>query len=537
MARNFLVRRHFKVIVFKGGRIVQKFRCVEILVGILFLGIAEAFAVEVPTAEWERMKQRMAEMEARGAGTPPSSTLVDTALESKYGPNAAATTKVGGLIQVWYYNVQHDSRGFFDDPNVNHISDSNAVLASSGFRVRRSEIKLTMDLNENIRSVLMIDPARECIAFPGFPSNQADLFGTKKANQVAPGFKTNGVDSTAFITGGESGTTFSGGPRLLQDAFINWHDCLPHHDVQIGQFLVQLGEEGLRLNGELDFVERSMLGSFSNTRDMGAMVHGSWWEEEGMHGNGRFQYSLAVFNGAGTYFEPGNQQNRPESNYSKDINGRLLVRPLWDDCWGKMELGASVVAGAHGKGNNDLPITAPTNDLNRPQAWASHYNAWGSYKFGSVASGLWLRTEWTWIKDREQPGSVIDVQGNSTGTNKYAQQYGVPFSRQGIYGALGYKFSESKICELPCWLKPVEVLGRFEEFQNIETADLIEPWKTDAFYTRVWTAGVNYYIMGHNAKVQANYNFVELPGDKSSANSVFHDTKNNSFVLNFQVAF
>ena len=60
----------------------------------------------------------------------------------------------------------------------------------------------------------------------------------------------------------------------------------------------------------------------------------------------------------------------------------------------------------------------------------------------------------------------------------------------------------------------------------------------DRFYTRVWTAGINYYIIGHNAKVQANYNWVDLPAEKSTPGvREFHNTRNDSFVINFQVAF
>ncbi len=500
-------------------------------------------ALEITNEAWEKIQKRLDDQDARlaGAGAKIESGTVDTALVSKYGPNAAATTKtgkltIGGLFQIWYYHEQNDPQGFFNDPNVNGISDSNAINDASGFRVRRAEIKMTMDLTENIRAVLMFDPARECIAFPSLPSNQADLFGTKKANQTAPGFKSNGVDSVTFITAGQTGLSATT-PRLLQDAFINFHDFVPHHDFQVGQFIPGLGEEGLRPNAELDFAERSMVGFYSNTRDMGLSIHGSWWECDDTKGSGRFQYWTGVFNGTGTYFEPGNDQNRPDGNSSKDFNFRTLVRPLWDDRWGKLEIGGSGMGGRHGFGHNDLPITAPSNNLNRPENWASRWNAWGSYKFGSTLSGLWMRTEWTWIKDREQPGSVIDVQGDCTGTNKFAQQLGQAFSRQGIYGAAGYKFGDSKICNLPCWMKPVEILGRYEQFQNIETANLVEPWKTDVFYTRVWTAGVNYYIVGNNAKIQANYNFVNLPADKSSPNRVFHDTRNDSFVLNFQVAF
>ena len=76
------------------------------LAAVLALGmLSSAMAVEVPTAEWERMKQQIAELQAAGASTPNTSSMVDTAMDSKYGPNAAVTTKtghlqIGGLVQV-----------------------------------------------------------------------------------------------------------------------------------------------------------------------------------------------------------------------------------------------------------------------------------------------------------------------------------------------------------------------------------------------------------------------------------------------------
>ena len=513
--------------------------------GAVALYLVSSLAVhglEITQEKWEQLQKRVDDQQAQVAAQQVQASPVDTALDSKYGPNAPVTTKAGklqiiGLTQIWYYNEGKDKRGFFDDPNVNGIADSNAGLNTNGFRIRRTDIKMIMDLNENIRTVLMIDPAREALGFPALPSNQGNIFGTKAGNYTAPGFKSNGINSTVFITAAQNGLVTSGAPRLLQDAYINWHDCIPHHDIQVGQFIPWNGEEGPRFNGSLDFAERSMTGFICNTRDMGASIHGSWWECENNQGDGRFQYWAGVFDGAGTYFEPGNNQNRPDTNDSKDMNVRGLVRPLWDDCWGKLEIGVSGMAGKHGQGHNDLPITAPSNGLNRPSDWASRYNAWASYKCGDMLSGLWMRTEWTWIKDREAPGSVIDVGGNGTGTNLFAQQLGQPFSKQGIYGTLAYNFADSKICNVPCWLKPVEILGRFDQFQNIETADLVIPYKTDVFYTRAWTAGVNYYIKGHNAKVQANYNIVDLPADKSSPNRVFHDVRNDNFVINFQVMF
>src|SRR5258708_387555 len=57
---------------------------------------------------------------------------------------------------------------------------------------------------------------------------------------------------------------------------------------------------------------------------------------------------------------------------------------------------------------------------------------------------------------------------------------------------------------------------------------------TDVFKSAVYTGGINYYIQG-NTKIQANYNVVNNPDAR--APFVFHNVRNNSFVVNFQVAF
>ena len=61
---------------------------------------------------------------------------------------------------------------------------------------------------------------------------------------------------------------------------------------------------------------------------------------------------------------------------------------------------------------------------------------------------------------------------------------------------------------------------------------------TDLFKTQVYTAGINYYIKGHNAKIQLNYNVVDEPeGNANGANREFHQVRNDNFVVNFQVWF
>jgi hypothetical protein len=69
----------------------------------------------------------------------------------------------------------------------------------------------------------------------------------------------------------------------------------------------------------------------------------------------------------------------------------------------------------------------------------------------------------------------------------------------------------------------------------VYVADPANPSHTNVYQTKVFTPGINYYIKGHNAKIQANYNFVSNP--EGSKTTDFHDVSNNSFVLSFQVMF
>lgn len=518
------------------------------LVALLCLGyVAGAADVVVPASEWEaikaklgemdRLKQQVNDMQAKGA-EPATTSMVDTAMDSKYGPNANVTTKtgkltVGLLTQIWYYNIQRDNRGFFSDTNGNGIQDNNLANDINSFRIRRTELKFTMDFSECITSVLMFDPAREVGGFPSFPSNQ----GLFKKTGTADG----GLATSAAVAG-QIGNVAGGPPRLLQDAYINYHGAIPYHDIQIGQFKPWVGEEGIRSSAELDFAERSILGQCGDNRDMGASIHGSWWGKDCNDRDGRLQYWAGVFDGSGNFYNPGNQQNRSDNNQSKDINGRILVRPLWDDCAGKLEMGASFIGGRHGAQNIDVSgyaaVTATTPI--QPQVYAYKANVWASYKFGNwFAKGLWVKGEYGCIRDRAE-GSIIAFGNGNLGAGAAAgltQTSMRPFTSQGGYVAAGYRFGEAGWVEcMPCWLKSFELAGRYEQFQNIQVSNQAEATKTNTLSTHVATAGLNYYFSG-NTKIQMNYNYVDLPTEKTNTGRFFHDTQNNSFVINFQVAF
>jgi len=515
--------------------------CVAVILAALMLTVSTAVRAADEKAEIDALKKDIEELRRKlnSSSAPAAKSSVDRALDSKYGPNSAVTTKTGrlnisGLVQVWYYSIQNDNRGLFDDPTINTIPDTNEASDNDSFRVRRTELKFTMDIHENITAVVMIDPAREATSFPNVHDNQSTSSIYKRRANIAQEFDdANDVPgSNAVVSGVQTG----GGavPRLLQDAYINYHGVIPHHDFTIGQFKPYLGEEGIRSSAQLDFVERSFLGQIGDARDIGITAHGTWWDD-------RFQYWVGAFNGAGNYWGSAGQfQNRSDDNDSKDFNYRILIRPLWkNECWGSIELGTSSIMGVHGESAGADPVANPINGLNRNENWAMHHDAWFYYAPGGPVRGWWIRAEWAWIKDRNAPGAVIDVLGASTGDDGFAQTNGKPFSSQGWFISTGYKIADSRWADCSySWLKPFEFAFRWDHFQNVQVADLVNPSHTDDFATDVYTLGVNYYIKGHNAKIQANYNIVNNPdGDSAGANRTFHDVRNDSFVVNFQVSF
>lgn len=491
---------------------------------------------------------------------------VDKALEKKKNDPTVRTAdgklKIGGLLQAWYVQYQRDSQGLFNNPSRG-IFDTNDANDNSTFQIRRAQLTFSVKANAYVTAFVMIDPAAEANTFPLSTYNQAggnSIF--KSNNNVAPeiAFDPKGVLLGNFQT--VNNLQFGNGVpnRLLQDAYINFHndpsnpgDFDWHHDLQVGQFVPAFGEEGLRNNGQLDFIERSFVGLLGNDRDLGAQLHGSWI-------NDRVQYWGGVFNGAGDFHQSNGQNNnrsganRSDTNDAKDFALRMLVRPVSNACWGDLELGYSTQFGYHGESGGGDPILNPSNTLNRRRTWAVRQDAWAYYAPGGCWRGLWARGEWGWFKDRNAPGTVVDFTGNggtsfanilNAGTG-LAQSNGRAFAVQGWYAAAGYRLDQSglfdkggqleKCTKLGKLLKPVEVAFRYQSFQNVLTADLVDPTKTDVFSTRVYTGGINYYIADHNAKIQLNYNAVINP-ESINPERTFHNVRDNSFVVNFQVAF
>jgi hypothetical protein len=517
---------------------------------VSFLVVSFSVPAEVSQADWEAVKATIenlkkendeikaenaaikktsAELLSKVAATKPSSA--DKALDNKFGPNANVVTKsgklrIGALLQVWYYTLQTDHDALFQDGNVNGINDTNTASDNDSFRIRRTELSFNFDLNEHISATVMIDPAREAQSFPSFPDNQA----------TSSIFKRGLNANLANVQGGVGSA-----PRMLQDAYILFHDYVPHHDFKIGQFKPLIGEEGIRSSAELDFVERSFLGQIGDQRDQGFSAHGEWWHADGK-GNGQFQYWLGVFNGPGNYHGSGGQfQNRSDDNNFKDFNYRVLVRPFWkSECLGNMEMGFSGEFGNHGEEGEPDPVDVPLNGLNRRKVFASRIDGWAYYAPGSFGKGLWIRGEYQWQKDRNAPGAVIDLLGQGNAGDGTTQTNPKPFTTQGFYAAAGYRLWESPLwqCECPRWYRNFEFAGRYDVYQNVQIADPVRPDQTRVFQTQVFTAGVNYYMVPKsNTKIQMNYSVIRNPESGTGDPFVFNHVNNNFFVINFQTQF
>ncbi len=524
---------------------------------VLALFATSTLRAQVSDAEFEAMKKDMndmrAQMQGLKGGDPVEAAVCEKcatcnppAPEGKPVTTANGKLVMGGLVQVWYIAPERnrDQEGLFNNPGAG-VFDSTSAVNKQTFSIHTVEMYFDMAITDKVSAFIYINPAAE------IGSNTRPVL-THRLASVSPEYNTvNGPfngSSTGAISALQNGSGSAN--QLLQDALINFHDFIPHHDFTVGQILNTFNEENFAPNNQLDFVDRSYIGN-QVPRDIGAILHGTWWGNGGGGSyagggdTGRLQYWLGVWNSPGTLYNPGN--NRQDDNNDKDFIGTLLLRPLWSDCLGKLELGYSFRGGRHGQtpANSALgtPL-APSNSLERLDNWSMGHDGWAKYFAPGALKGLWFKGEAMWIKDRTSPGTVIDqlavdFQG---GDGSGLANGGAPFSSFGYWGAVGYKLSDSKLfCpDSKCWLKNFEFDARYESAPNVLVTDPQDTGRADGnartnvYQTKVYTGGINYYIDGNNAKIQLNYNSLNNPKGPSSA--PFHHTETNSLVLNFQVS-
>lgn len=201
--------------------------------------------------------------------SPADSTSLADMMKSLLGMNQP---RIGVLFQLW--NSYQAKGGPADDGRYYDT-----------FRIRRFEVKLSGNINENISYVGMVDFARAISTTPD-----------------------------------------AGRINVLQDANIML-SYSPAAKLTIGQFKYPLTLEGLEPSGKLDFVERAeVVRMFGDQRDIGVQVSGTM---------SQLDYAVGVFNGI--------SHNKIDVNREKDFVGRIVFKPI-----NELSFGGSVYVGRAG---------------------------------------------------------------------------------------------------------------------------------------------------------------------------------------------
>ena len=241
--------------------------------------------------------------------------------------------------------------------------------------------------------------------------------------------------------------------------------------VDVGQYKIPFGYEGDRVSSAaLTFVERALLFTQRDTQDGGyGDVRDTGVQIKGTLG-GQFDYNLGVFNGLGEL------QNTQAVSDQKAFIGRLIYRPTGLK---GLQIGASAATA-----NSATPTSSTRLDRDL-------YNGFVVYK----KNKLGLQAEY--LSGESQVRGVANA------------------SRvRGYYGSLSYLFTPK--------LEGAFRYDYFDANRSLAQSDVED-----------YTLGLNYYIKGNNAKIQAN--IVQRNGSANAPAGLRNDR--TELRTNFQIAF
>ena len=260
----------------------------------------------------------------------------------------------------------------------------------------------------------------------------------------------SGNPSPGSVTANNQGTI-----TILQDFALTFMS--EYADVSVGQFKIPVSYEGYNSASKLLFPERSVVSRrFGDQRDLGIKVEKKLGKQ--------FYYQLALFNGEG--------QNKLDSNAQKDAALRLEVYPIEG-----IMIGALGYAGIHNRTTTGAAAgTSATKD--RIEA-----------DFKLDMSNFLLQAEY--IHGWDGPTAVARKES------------------AGVYAAVGYTFMDK--------VQPLFRIGHFDSDVRADLPGLGSERGSSAPFKDEMTSyelGLNYFIRGNDAKLQASWSKFVFPQEK-----------------------
>ena len=231
--------------------------------------------------------------------------------------------------------------------------------------------------------------------------------------------------------------------------------------LDAGQFKIPLGYEGdLVSSGALQTIERALIftardpfgGGYGDVRDTGVQLRGTL--------GGQLDYRLAAFNGLGE------RQNQLAASDTKAIVARLAYRPT--------SVPGLIVGISGAKGNTRTSTGFASGNFTAPRADRDAFNVFANYKKDKITlQGEYLTADTTGFTAALAPptaAAITDIEG--------------------YYASVGYMFTPK-----------LEGVLRYDYLDVKNRTTGLFPANSDV---RDIVLGLNYYIKGNNAKIQAN---------------------------------
>jgi phosphate-selective porin OprO/OprP len=314
-----------------------------------------------------------------------------------------------------------------------------------------------------------------------FPATGTDRFLLRRARLYATGTFAEGFDYRLEfdLAGSLSATT--GLRAQLTDGYVNWNHYA-FANVRAGQFKTPFGFEQLYPDPRLITAERSLVNDrLTLNRQLGVQVGGNFLDQ-------RLTYAVGTFNGNGA-------NNNSNDNSKFLYAGRVTVTP-----W-KTKDGSGWSLGGNAFTSEDTALSFPDLNLDSTPATPDKDGLFTGKRNGfgidsQVEAGpfsLWVE----YLKVRFEPTSARPA-GR--------------FDSDGGYVQAAWFF----------------VPKRFQVVLKYETFDPRRGVSGDDVSTV--TAGLNYYIRGHDLKLLLDYLRTDL-GSRSTA------SRQNKILLRFQARF